>query len=579
MKTVRTFITALFVMSVFSMAGCNRYSNRCGYIDQCSPCEVQCPMSCDPCPVQYPINCDPCPMQCAPCQPTCQPSCCAPCQPTCQPSCCDVSEENAYFPCDPTAVGCGNGNCYRAFEDDKCYGRMIVYKTCDDCVVDMCQRAPDSATVGSPYPIEIVITARKECADVMINQTLPCDSQFIRSEPCVQPSADGTLHWEFPHMVKGESQTICVWVKPMREGCCMTTATVCACPQLCSYTTCGQPVVCIKKWGPECACLYCPVCYTVEVCNSGSAVARDVIVEDSVPEALVHASGRRCLTYELGDLCPGESRRFNVEFCANQRGCATNVATVSYCGGPKCSAEATTMINEPCVEVTKTGPEWAYICKPVTYTITVTNPGDLVLYDVIVDDVAPPGTIVTEAPGAEVCCGRALWCIPELCPCETKTFTVTVKSQAVGCLTNKVTVSTNSVCGTCTSCAEATTCWQGIAATHMCMVDTVDPICVGETTIYRVCITNRGSADDSNVKLVINFSSELEPQSSNGPTRGTIAGNSVTFEPVGVLAPKQSVEYCVVVKGVAPGDARAEAVLSSDALGAPINDVEGTHVY
>jgi len=285
------------------------------------------------------------------------------------------------------------------------------------------------------------------------------------------------------------------------------------------------------------------------------------------------------LTYELGDLAPGDSRRFNVDFCANHRGCVTNIATVTYCGGPKCSAEACTLINEPCVQVTKTGPDWAYICKAVDYTITVTNPGDLVLYDVIVDDVSPNGTTVVEAAGAEICCNRAIWCIPELCPGECRTFTMTVKSQVAGCLTNKVTVTTHSDCGQCTSCAEATTCWKGIAATHMCMVDTVDPICIGDATVYRVCITNRGSADDSNVQLVINFTNELSPQSLNGPTRGTISGNRVVFEPLDKLAQKQSVEYCVVVKGVSPGDAHAEAVLTSDALGSPVIDTESTHVY
>lgn len=541
-QPLRTVTTALFILSMFYMAGCNRnyYSDS-----SCSPCEVQCPEKCDP---RQPNN----------------------------P--CGMNGDNPYFPCDPTAV-CGSGTCNQPPVDEMCYGKMVVYKTCDDCVVDLCQRAPESAIVGSAYPIYITITARKECANVVVNQTLPHDAEFVRSEPAAQPDNNHALNWEFPHLESGETQSICVWVKPMKEGCCLAAATVCACPQLCAYTTCGQPVICIKKWGPECACLYCPVSYTIEVCNSGSAVARDVVVEDSVPEGLVHSSGRRCLTYNLGDLCPGDSRRFNVEFCANQRGCVTNMATVTFCGGPKCTAEATTLINEPCVQVTKTGPDWAYICKSVDYTITVTNPGDLVLYDVIVDDVTANGTTVADAPGAEICCNRAIWCIPELCPGETKTFTISVKSQVAGCLTNKVTVTTNSDCGQCTSCAEATTCWKGIAATHMCMVDTVDPICIGDSTVYRVCITNRGSADDANVKLVINFSGELSPQSVNGPTRGSISGNSVTFEPLDKLSQKQSVEYCVVVKGVSAGSAHAEAVLTSDALGAPVTDTESTHVY
>ncbi len=572
MKPVRTLFTALMFMSFLSLTSCNRNrGDNCFY----SPCETKyCAPTCDPCPPK----CDPCQRPCEPrwsgwnsrsCEPTCQP-CPGPCAP----------EKNPYFPCDPSSFPCGNGGggCDYAVEEI-CYGRMAVYQTCDDCVVDLCQVAPEYATVGSPYPVEITITARKECADVVVNQTLPCDSEFIRSEPPAQPAADGRLHWSFPHLKGGECQRIKVWVKPLKEGCCLAAATVCACPQLCAYTVCGQPVICIKKIGPECACLYCPLCYRIEVCNSGSATAYDVVVQDNVPEGLTHSSGYKCLTYQLGNLCPGESRTIDVQFCASQRGVVCNTATVSYCGGPKCTAEACTNIVEPCVQVTKTGPDWAYICKVVDYTITVTNPGDLVLRDVIVDDVSPAGTLIVDAPGAEVCCNRAVWCVPELCPGETRTFTVSVRSQVAGCLTNKVSVTSHSDCGPCTMCAEAPTCWRGIPATHMCMVDTCDPICIGDTTVYRICVTNRGTADDTNVRLVVNFTNELQPQSANGPSRAVVSGQSVSFDPIERLAPKQSVEYCITVKGVAVGDGRAEAVLSSDMLTTPVTDTESTHVY
>ncbi|MCB1180687.1 MAG: OmcB family cysteine-rich outer membrane protein [Chlamydiia bacterium] len=512
-------------------------------------------------------------------------SCYSPrCEPI-APTCCQPDDLNCFAPCGPDFYPCGGGKCgsvngsQPCFPEEICYRNMRSYETCDDCNVYLRQCAPEFATVGAPYPIEIHITAVKECAAVEVNQTLPCDSTFIKSEPSAIPNEDGTLTWSFPHMTEGQTQSICVWVKPSREGCCLAAATVCACPQLCAYTNCGQPVVCINKCGPACGCLNCPVNYVIDVCNSGSATAYDVVVTDTVPDGLVHCSGMRCLRYELGALCPGDSKRICVEFCACKPGMVCNTATVTYCGGPDCSAEACTMINEPCVEVTKTGPDWAYICKTVEYTITVTNPGDLVLRDVIIDDVSAPGTVIVAAPGAEVCCNRAIWCIPEFCPGETRTFTVSVKSQVPGKLCNKVAVTSQSDCGPCTECAEACTLWKGIPAVHMCMVDTTDPICIGESTVYRVCVTNRGTADDHNVKLVIKFTDELQPQSVNGPTKGTISGQTVTFEPIDKMLPKQSFEFCVTVKGVSVGDARGEATLSSDMLSSPVVDTESTHVY
>lgn len=579
-KHLRVLFAALAVVSMFTLPSCR--SNR----DCFEPCST---VSCAP-------ACDPCPPSCQPTRPygfdvqngsqsktgpmiqkvSYQGSGYYP-----QPQPCKT-EPNPYCPCNPEAFPCGNGKACGAtpFQPDQaCYRNMRSYQTCDDCIVDLYQRAPEFATVGSPYPIEIVVTARKECVDVSILQTLPCGAEFVRADPNVTPGPDGKLSWDFPHLAQGESQRIVVWVKPTREGCCLSEATVCACPQLCAYTNCGQPVVCIKKYGPACACIYCPVSYCIEVCNSGSAPAYDVIVQDNVPDGLTHASGYNCLTYQLGTLCPGDSRKINVDFCANKRGCVTNTATVSYCGGPKCTAEASTLINQPCVEITKTGPDWAYICKIVDYTITVTNPGDLVLRDVYVEDISPAGTTIVEAPGAQVCCNKATWCFSELCPGETKTLTVSVRSQVAGCLVNKVTVTSQSDCGPCTMCAEAPTCWKGIAATHMCMVDTVDPICVGDSTIYRICVNNRGTADDTNIRLSVRFTDELQPQSVNGPTQGSISGQTVTFAPLERMSPKGCVEYTICVKGVSPGDAKAEATLSSDALTTPVVDQESTHVY
>ncbi|EPP35367.1 large cysteine-rich periplasmic protein omcB [Chlamydia ibidis] len=484
-------------------------------------------------------------------------------------SCCNKE----FFPCD-------EGKCDSVKpQNESCYGRMYAVKVSDDCNVEISQAVPEYATVGSPYPIEILATGKKDCVDVTITQQLPCEVEFVSSDPETKPTTDGKLIWKIDRLCQGERYKITVWVKPLKEGCCFTAATVCACPELRSYTKCGQPAICIKQQGPECACLRCPVRYKIEVSNTGSAVARGVVVDNPVPDGFSHASGKRVLTFNLGDMQPGETKVCTVEFCAGKRGRVTNTATVSYCGGHKCSADVTTVVNEPCVQVNISGADTSYVCKPVEYTISVSNPGDLTLYDVVVEDILSSGTSVVQAPGGEVCCNKVAWCIKELSPGESLQFKVVARAQSPGKFTNQVSVRTNSDCGTCTSCAEVTTYWKGLAATHMCVIDTNDPICVGENTVYRICVTNRGSAEDTNVSLILKFSKELQPISSSGPTKGTITGNTVVFDALPKLGSKESVEFSVTLKGVAPGDGRGEAILSSDALTVPVSDTENTHVY
>ncbi|ANH78352.1 outer membrane complex protein OmcB [Candidatus Chlamydia sanziniae] len=487
-------------------------------------------------------------------------------------------EQNSF--CDREFYPCEEGrNQSVEAQQESCYGKLYSVKVNDDNNVEICQSVPEYATVGSPYPIEILAIGKRDCVDVMITQQLPCEAEFVSSDPITTPTSDGRLIWKIDRLGYGEKCKITVWVKPLKEGCCFTAATVCACPELRSYTKCGQPAICIKQDGPECACLKCPVCYKIEVVNTGSAVARNVSVENPVPDGYSHATGQRVLSFNLGDMKPGEKKVFTLEFCPQKRGQVTNIATVTYCGGHKCAASVTTVINESCVQVNITGSDWSYVCKPVEYSISVSNPGDLVLTDVMIEDVTPIGASVLEAPGAEICCNKVVWRIKEMCPGETLQFKVVLKAQAPGRFTNQVMVKTNSDCGTCTSCAEATTHWKGLAAIHMCVLDTNDPICVGENTVYRICVTNRGSAEDTNVSLILKFSKELQPLASSGPTKGTISGNTVVFDALPKLGSKESVEFSVTLKGIAPGDARGEAILSSDTLTSPVSDTENTHIY
>ncbi len=199
---------------------------------------------------------------------------------------------------------------------------MRVYQTCDDCVVRLVPDAPEFATVGAPYPVEIVITARKECADVVVNKTRHFLAVPSLYEAIHQQLQVLTAHsvGNSPHMKQGEAPRICVWMRPTKEGCCLAAATVCACPNCVLTQIADSQQSALKKYGPQCACLYCPISYTIEVCNSGSATAYDVVVQDAVPDGLTHSTGYNMLTYNLGDMCPGDSKTLCIDFCAAKAG-------------------------------------------------------------------------------------------------------------------------------------------------------------------------------------------------------------------------------------------------------------------
>jgi uncharacterized repeat protein (TIGR01451 family) len=117
----------------------------------------------------------------------------------------------------------------------------------------------------------------------------------------------------------------------------------------------------------------------------------------------------------------------------------------------------------------------------------------------------------------------------------------------------------------------------GMSALLLEKADNPDPIQVGETTTYTVKVTNQGSADDTNVKVVVEFPAEIDPVSaSNG---GAVSGKKVTFPAFPRLTPKQAFEYSIVAKGAKVGDARVTFIRTSDGIPAPTSAEESTRVY
>jgi uncharacterized repeat protein (TIGR01451 family) len=94
-------------------------------------------------------------------------------------------------------------------------------------------------------------------------------------------------------------------------------------------------------------------------------------------------------------------------------------------------------------------------------------------------------------------------------------------------------------------------CAARIAAILLEKADDPDPVAIGCTTTYTVKVTNQGSADDSNVAVIVTIANELEPVSTSD---ATIAGQTVTLPVVPRLAAKQAVTYKIVAKGVKAGE-------------------------
>lgn len=519
---------------------------RCEVRYEAPRCEApRCePMRCEPrCEEEQPR---PCPVQRATCAPACEPApMCAPCLPPCAP--CPPKCAAPLRPCQHGP----SGEC-------ACNGVTVRAKN------------PNMCMLGDQYPLDLEITACCDVCEVILTTTLPEGVSYMRSQP--EARVDGRLlTWQFGSLSKGQKLCARIWLKCEREGELCTCFCVKATPVAFCALLCAKPVLVCEKCGPAEVCPGDPIHYTITVSNIGTCTAEDVVVSDVLPDGVEHASGQRTLNFRLGNLEPCQTKK--VEFCATacKRGKVCNTALVSACNANQVSCEWCTCVCCCAIECQKVGPKELPVGQNADYQVIVTNTGDKALHEVVVTDTAPSATTIVSAPGASICGKQAVWKLRELKPGERVTFNMTLTTCTPGFFTNRATV-TN--CEGCNSCCEFGTHWKGRPALDICIESSENPICVGETTRFKIVVINKGQEYDSNLNVVVNFPPDLAPVSASGASGAQINGQTVTFAPFANLAPRQTLEYYVTVKANGRGDLRPKVQVSSDFIRNPITQEE-----
>jgi len=431
---------------------------------------------------------------------------------------------------------------------------------------------PAEVTLGDEFMYEITPQAMVCVADVVITDIVPEGATYVRSDPAAE--VDGRrLIWRFPEMEAGETRPIKVWIRADREGTLASCATVHALPRVCAQTIVGRALIAIQKTGPETAILGSDISYNIMVSNSGTAIARNVVVVDELPDGLVGAGGQSRMTFNLGDLPPGQSKTITVPAKAAKRGKFCNGAAVATANAGEAKAEACTTILQPGLKIVKTGTKEQFLNRLAKYNIVISNTGDTVLTGVVVTDTAPAATAIVEASGASVSGNTATWNVGNLDPGAEKSFAINLTSQQAGNHCNMATVTSGQGLR---ESSEACTVWRGLGGMLLEMVDDPDPIKVDDETLYNIRVTNQGTADLHNIKTSAAFDDEVTPISTSS---GNIAGQQVTFPVVPTLGPKQSFSLSVKVRGVKIGDARNRVSVTSDEIPRPVVEEESTQVY
>ncbi|MBN2131822.1 MAG: DUF11 domain-containing protein [Sedimentisphaerales bacterium] len=448
-----------------------------------------------------------------------------------------------------------------------------------DNAIRLDRLAPVEVPINVPFDYVLKVTniAKTPVHEVVVEETLPANFTFQSSSPEAQ-RADGKLSWALGSLDPGASREIRVAGIATTVDNVKPCATVtCVVPPLCADITVVEPKLTLTAIASNEVLLCDPVELQFVVVNDGTGVAENVRIAATLPPGLTTADGKTELVLDLGALSPGQSRRLGGALKAAATGQYVTKAVATANGGLRVEATAATLVRQPILAITKTGPARQYIGRPVTYEITVANMGDAPATNTVLEDAIPEGVQQVQTSSAGTVVGaKAVWDLGTLAVNASKKVSITYAPTQTGILTQTATAS--AVCAEKVSAATETEIY-GIAAVLLEVIDTADPVQVGDRTTYVITATNQGSSSCTNVQITMAVEDAQEIVSADGPTHVTIQGNTARSAPLATLAPQAKAVWQVTVKAVRPGDVRFRATLTTAELGRSVEETEATQLY
>ncbi len=437
---------------------------------------------------------------------------------------------------------------------------------------------PNQVRRGAEFGYEYHIT--NITGGTLQNVAVTLESQsnldVISATPAAMSGAAGNT-WAIGDLGPCETRVIRVTATANSTGTAGNCVSVSYNNSLCAVTQVVDPELTIAKTATPRVLRCDPITLTYEVCNPGTGVASGVVIRDTLPNGLT-VNGSRNIEIPVGDLAAGEcATREVVAMAASTGEFCSPAAAASGEGLTANSGEPCTVVVAPSLEIACNARDRQYIGRNSQYEFTVSNNGDGVAANTVVNVSLPGGAeFVSGSNGAMPTGNTVAFQVGSLRPGASETVSVTLKARTAGDFRVGATASGNCAEPVSTQCE---TNFRGIPAILLEVVDLVDPVEVGTTTTYRITVTNQGSAADQNVRITCVLPDEQEFVNATGATSSTMSGKTVTFNPVATLAPGAQASWDLVVRATGEADVRFAVEMTSDSFTRPVRETESTNLY
>jgi uncharacterized repeat protein (TIGR01451 family) len=231
----------------------------------------------------------------------------------------------------------------------------------------------------------------------------------------------------------------------------------------------------------------------------------------------------------------------------------------------------------PALALDCAAPSQLYAGRPVEACFTIRNPGTAAV---------PAGALRLKLPqnaqllsiteGGSISAEEVSWSFTNLAPNAPRKFCARISALSPGLVTFETSVTGSNIKDEVASRCESKI--IGIPAILIDAIDLEDPVEVGKEVTYEVKVTNQGSAEATNVKLIFILPPNEEFVSGAGASP-IHSGEALVTEQLPVLASKGEAVWRVIVKATQPGDVRFKIELTSDQFTKPIHEEESTFLY
>ncbi|QDU04656.1 Large cysteine-rich periplasmic protein OmcB precursor [Gimesia chilikensis] len=427
------------------------------------------------------------------------------------------------------------------------------------------------------FALEVTNEGQASARDVIVEAFFPVSVRLTDATPRPSASHDH-LEWKYDSLNAGETKTIEISMIPSQRGAITAAANVRFTNSLTESFMVAEPLLQVAVKGPTNVMIGEPASQSVTISNPGTGTLHNVVLEAEIPKGLEHVTAEY-LQMQVGSLNPGETRTIRLALAAVLGGEQVVNVVAKAEGGLAQETQARVNVIAPKVQVAIEGPGLRYKGRSAQYTISTVNDGAAATNNVRVLHKVPEGFEFVKADrGGQFNPEDSTisWFLGRMEPGQSANVNVELKTKTIGNYVHHVrALSEHNV----KSDAQIQTRIEGVAQLVLEIADLNDPVEIGAETGYNVVVKNDGSKAAQNVSVSCELPPGVELISATGPTQHIAENGVVVFKSLAGLAPGDSVQFQVIVRGSVEGNQRFRARLASDSIRDPLLFEELTRFY